>query len=79
MEILTPDFAENREALTRAIAEWPTLFDTHNIETVRRLRPILGGLAPGQSDRPGSAGQVEHDGEPVGGLGGNFANPGRLA
>jgi len=40
IEVLTPDFGGNREALDTVLAAGPTVFN-HNVETVRQIAPIL--------------------------------------
>ena len=40
VEVLTPDFRGDRDALRTVLAELPTVFN-HNLETVRRLCPLV--------------------------------------
>jgi lipoic acid synthetase len=40
IEVLTPDFEANREALETVFAAAPAVFN-HNLETVKRLQPVI--------------------------------------
>jgi lipoic acid synthetase len=40
IEVLTPDFGGSREALDRILSVRPDVFN-HNLETVRRLQPVI--------------------------------------